>query len=59
MGTVFEDIPGWSDTQINAVTWAQFILEHRELFPDWRTDVERIFDWVYRTLGNEGGRTTA
>jgi hypothetical protein len=53
-GPFFEDIPGWSDTQTNAVTWAQFILEHRELFPDWRTDVERIFDWVYRTLGNEG-----
>lgn len=53
-GPFFEDIPGWSDTQINAVTWARFILDHRELFPDWRTNVGHIFDWVYRTLGNEG-----
>jgi hypothetical protein len=52
-GPFFEDIPGWSDTQINAVTWARFILEHRELFPTWKSDVEHIFDWVYRTMGNE------
>jgi hypothetical protein len=52
-GPFFEDIPGWSDTQINAVTWARFILDHRELFPSWKTDVERIFDWVYKTVGNE------
>lgn len=51
-GPFFEDIPGWSDTQINAVTFAQFIMNHRELFPQWRTEVKGIFDWVYRNLGN-------
>ncbi|HEX6889325.1 MAG TPA: hypothetical protein VF141_01485, partial [Chryseolinea sp.] len=49
----FEDIPGWSDTQINAMTWARFIMEHRAHFPDWKTDVKRIIDWVYKTLGND------
>ena len=52
-GPFFEDIPGWSDTQINAVTCAQFIMDRRELFPDWKRDVVRIFDWVYETLGND------
>ena len=52
-GPFFEDIPGWSDTQINAVTFAQFIMNHTEYFPDWKTEVKGIFDWVYKTLGNK------
>jgi hypothetical protein len=52
-GPFFEDIPGWSDTQINAVTFARFILEHKELFPTWKKDVRSILDWVYQRLGNE------
>lgn len=52
-GPFFEDISGWSDTQINAMTWARFIMDHRELFPDWRNDVQRIIDWVYKTVGND------
>lgn len=51
-GPFFEDIPGWSDTQINAVTFAQFIMNHTEYFPDWKTESKGIFDWVYKTLGN-------
>ena len=52
-GPFFEDIPGWSDTQINAITFAQFIMRHREYFPDWKDNVQAIFDWVYKKLGNE------
>ena len=52
-GPFFEDIPGWSDTQINAVTWARFIMEHKKLFPEWKKDVRGILDWVYQKLGNE------
>lgn len=52
-GPFFEDIPGWSDTQINAVTFAQFIMNHREYFPDWGKEVAGIFDWVYKTLENK------
>ncbi len=51
-GPFFEDVPGWSDTQINAVSFAHFILEHRDLFPEWENDVKGIFDWTYRELGN-------
>jgi len=51
-GPFFEDIPGWSDTQINAMTWARFIMNHREYFPSWKADVQSIIDWVYKTLGN-------
>jgi hypothetical protein len=51
-GPFFEDVPGWSDTQINAVTFAQFIMNHREYFPDWKNEVKGIFKWVYGELGN-------
>jgi hypothetical protein len=52
-GPFFEDIPGWSDTQINAITFAQFMMDHQEYFPNWKTGVRKIFDWVYRKLKNE------
>jgi hypothetical protein len=51
-GPFFEDIPGWSDTQTNAITFAMFILQHPELFPDWKNEVKGIIDWTYRELGN-------
>jgi len=51
-GPFFEDIPGWSDTQINAVTFAQFMMNHQEYFPEWKSDVKAIFKWVYDVLGN-------
>jgi len=51
-GPFFEDVPGWSDTQINAMTFARFIMEHREYFPGWKNNVNGIFDWVYGRLGN-------
>jgi hypothetical protein len=51
-GPFFEDIPGWSNTQTNAITFAMFIMLNRDLFPDWQNDVKRIFDWTYRELGN-------
>ncbi|MCK4345033.1 MAG: hypothetical protein KAX05_07075 [Bacteroidales bacterium] len=51
-GPFFEDIHGWSDTQINAVTFAQYIMENRELFPDWQSQARGILDWVYQRLGN-------
>ena len=51
-GPFFEDIPGWSDTQTNAITFAMFILQHQDLFPDWKQDVKGIIDWTYSELGN-------
>jgi len=51
-GPFFEDVPGWSDTQINAVTFAQFMMNHQEYFPNWKTEVKEIFDWVFKTLSN-------
>ena len=52
-GPFFEDVPGWSDTQINAITFAQFMMNHQEYFPDWKNEVEGIFKWVYKTLENK------
>jgi hypothetical protein len=51
-GPFFEDIVGWSDTQINAITFARFMMNHPEYFPEWKQEVKRIFDWVYQNLGN-------
>jgi len=50
-GPFFEDIPGWSDTEINAGSLAWYILDHPDLFPNWKADVRGIQDWVIRTLG--------
>jgi hypothetical protein len=52
-GPFFEDVPGWSDTQINAITFAQFIMNHQQYFPDWKSQVKGIFTWVYEKLGNK------
>ncbi len=52
-GPFFEDVPGWSDTQINAVTYAMYIMENRDLFPNWQKDVRGILDWPYKELGNK------
>ena len=52
-GPFFEDIPGWSDTQTNAITFAMFILQHRDLFPNWQKDVKGILTWTHRVLGNK------
>ncbi len=52
-GPFFEDVPGWSDTQINAITFAQFIMNHPAYFPNWKTDVKKIFNWVDQNLGNK------
>jgi hypothetical protein len=52
-GPFFEDVPGWSDTQMNAMTFARFIMEHREYFSDWKENVKSIIDWVYKRLGNK------
>jgi hypothetical protein len=51
-GPFFEDVGTWSDTQTNAITFAQYILENPEQFPDWKGAVKGIFDWVYTELGN-------
>jgi hypothetical protein len=51
-GPFFEDIPRWSDTQINAMTYAMFILEHPDLDSQWQETVRHIFDWVHRELDN-------
>jgi hypothetical protein len=51
-GPFFEDVDWWSDTQINAMTWARFIMKHQEYFPDWKTDVQNIISWVHKNFAN-------
>jgi len=51
-GPFFEDVDWWSETQINAMTFARFIMEHREYFPDWKNDVLKIIGWVHEQFSN-------
>jgi hypothetical protein len=52
-GPFFEDVGLWSNTQINAITFAEFILENRDEFPNWKQDSFSAIDWVYDELYNE------
>ena len=52
-GPFFEDVPRWSDTQINAVTYAMYLMDNPDLDPDWQTSVNEIFKWVHRELDND------
>lgn len=52
-GPFFEDIPGFSNTQINAITFAQYMMNHQKYFPEWKTQVKNIFKWANETLGNK------
>lgn len=52
-GPFFEDVPRWSDTQINAVTYAMFLMENPEADPNWQETVNNIFTWVHSELDNK------
>ncbi|HEX5149974.1 MAG TPA: hypothetical protein VFW07_00920 [Parafilimonas sp.] len=52
-GPFFEDVPRWSDTQINAITYAMYLLEHPELDPAWKQAVKNTFTWVHKELGDK------
>lgn len=52
-GPFFEDVPRWSDTQINAITFAMYLLQHPSVDVNWKEDVKGIIGWVYRQLGND------
>jgi hypothetical protein len=52
-GPFFEDVDQWSQTQINAMTFARFIMEHRRYFPEWKNDVEKIINWVHKNFAND------
>jgi hypothetical protein len=52
-GPFFEDVGEWSQTQINAMTCARFMMEHPQYFPDWKPQVRNIIDWVHKNFSNE------
>jgi hypothetical protein len=51
-GPFFEDVPRWSDTQINAITYAMYLLEHPEIDNNWKQNASGIIKWVNDSLGN-------
>jgi hypothetical protein len=55
-GPFFEDVDWWSETQINAMTFARFIMEHRQYFPDWKSNVLKIITWVHTRFSNTNWR---
>ena len=52
-GPFFEDVDSWSQTQINAMTFARFIMEHQKYFPQWKSDAKNIIDWVHKMFNND------
>ena len=52
-GPFFEDIIGNSETEINAGTFAWYLMENKEWDPNWKADVRNIQDWVLMKLGNK------
>lgn len=50
-GPFFEDIPVWSDTEINEGTMAWYILTHPDWAVNWKQDVRNMQDWAINTLG--------
>jgi hypothetical protein len=52
-GPFFEDVGIWSETQINAMTCARYMMEHQQYFPEWKTQVKSIINWVHTSFGND------
>jgi hypothetical protein len=52
-GPFFEDVGEWSQTQINAMTCARYIMEHPEYFPNWKSDARNIINWVHTNFNND------
>ncbi len=52
-GPFFEDVGEWSQTQINAMTCARFMMEHPQYFPEWKTQVKGIIEWVHASFNND------
>ena len=51
-GPFFEDVPEYSNTEINADTMAWFILEHPEWDAAGKEKARAILDWSQKTFGN-------
>jgi hypothetical protein len=52
-GPFFEDVGEWSQTQINAMTCAHYMMEHPQYFPEWKTQVKSIINWVHINFNND------
>jgi hypothetical protein len=52
-GPFFEDVGEWSQTQINAMTCARYMMEHPKYFPEWKTQVKGIINWVHANFAND------
>ena len=42
-GPFFEDVGEWSQTQINAMTCARYVMEHPQYFPDWKAESKKHY----------------
>ena len=52
-GPFFEDVGEWSETQINAMTCARYMMEHPQYFPEWKAQVKNIISWVHVNFSND------
>ena len=52
-GPFFEDVGEWSETQINAMTCARYMMENPQYFPEWKIQVKNIINWVHVNFSND------
>ncbi|WP_295677087.1 hypothetical protein [uncultured Mucilaginibacter sp.] len=52
-GPFFEDVGAWSQTQINGMTCARYMMEHPQYFPEWKTQVKSIINWAHTSFNND------
>ncbi len=52
-GPFFEDVGEWSETQINAMTCARYMMEQPQYFPEWKSQVKNIVNWVHVNFSND------
>ena len=51
-GPYFEDVPIFSNTEINAISAARYVLDHPDWDPNWQQDARRILDATYDTFND-------
>ncbi len=53
-GPFFEDIPMDSNTQVNALTLADYVLDQGPAWgPTWKEDARAALDWTFKTLASD------
>jgi len=51
-GPFYEDVVGYSNTQINATAFVRYLIAHPERDPQWQQHARAVLDWTYTTFAD-------